>query len=159
MMTGKSLQTLKRNCLLPLQDLVGKNNFTFSLSTKEGLLFGRKIMLEGANDARSENKIRGITLGGAYADELTLYPEDFFAMLLSRLSVEGAKFIGTTNPDKPGHWLKKNYIDNKKADMLCIKFLIDDNTTLPKDYIESIKREYQGVFYEAIFKKKWLLYG
>lgn len=156
MMTGKSLQTLKRNCLLPLQDLVGKNNFTFSLSTKEGLLFGRKIMLEGANDARSENKIRGITLGGAYADELTLYPEDFFAMLLSRLSVEGAKFIGTTNPDKPGHWLKKNYIDNKNADMLCIKFLIDDNTTLPKDYIESIKKEYQGVFYERFIRGAWV---
>ena len=66
MMCAKSLQTLKRNCLLPLQGLVGDLNFTFSLSAKEGILFGRKIMLEGANDARSENKIRGITLGGAY---------------------------------------------------------------------------------------------
>lgn len=61
MMTGKSLQTLKRNCLIPLQELVGKKHFRFSLSKKEGELFGRKIMLEGANDARSENKIRGIT--------------------------------------------------------------------------------------------------
>ena len=83
MMTAKSLQTLKRNCLLPLQELIGERNFTFSLSAKEGVLFGRKIMLEGANDARSENKIRGITLGGAYCDELTLFPEDFFIMLLS----------------------------------------------------------------------------
>ncbi|MGN1340325.1 MAG: hypothetical protein ACI4WS_08530 [Oscillospiraceae bacterium] len=65
MMCAKSLQTLKRNCLFPLQELIGEKHFTFSLSTKEGVLFGRKIMLEGANDARSEGKIRGITLGGA----------------------------------------------------------------------------------------------
>ena len=71
-------------------------------------------MLEGANDARSEGKIRGITLGGAYCDELTLFPKDFFTMLLSRLSAPGAKLFATTNPDVPTHWLKKEYHDNKK---------------------------------------------
>ena len=156
LMTGKTLQTLKRNCLLPLQEMVGENNFTFSINAKEGKLFGRKIMLEGANDAQSEHKIRGITLGGAYADELTLYPEDFFVMLLSRLSVSGAKFIGTTNPDRPNHWLKVNYMDKSDVDMLCIKFLIDDNTTLDKEYIESIKKEYQGVFYERFILGCWV---
>lgn len=156
LMTGKTLQTLKRNCLLPLQEFVGENNFTFSLASKEGKLFGRRIMLEGANDAKSEHKIRGITLGGAYADELTLYPEDFFIMLLSRLSAPGAKFIGTTNPDRPGHWLKVNYMDNPDVNMLCVKFLIDDNTTLDKEYIESVKREYQGVFYERFIQGCWV---
>lgn len=156
MMTGKTLQTLKRNCLIPLQELIGENNFTFSLSTKEGRLFGRRVMLEGANDAKSENKIRGITLGGAYADELTLYPEDFFEMLLSRLSVPGAKFIGTTNPDIPDHWLRKKYIENPKANMLCIKFLIDDNTTLDPEFVSSIKKEYQGVFYDRFILGRWV---
>lgn len=156
MMCAKTLQTLKRNCLMPLQDLVGINHFTFSLSTKEGKLFGRKILLEGANDERSENKIRGLTLGGAYCDELTLFPQPFFAMLLSRLSVSGAKLIATTNPDVPTHWLKKEYIDKKEVDMLTIKFLIDDNTTLPKDYIASIKKEYTGVFYERFIRGCWV---
>ena len=109
MMCAKSLQTLKRNCLLPLQELFGKRNFTFSVNKKEGVLFGRKIMLEGANDQRSEGKIRGITLGGAYCDELTLFPKDFFTMLLSRLSEPGAKLIATTNPDVPTHWLLTEY--------------------------------------------------
>lgn len=155
MMVGKTLQTLKRNCLLPLQELVGENNFQFSLNKKDGILFGRKIILEGANDAQSETKIRGITLGGAYADELTLFPHDFFAMLLSRLSAAGAKFIGTTNPDKPTHWLKTEYMDNPEIDMLCIKFLIDDNTTLDPEYVSSIKKEYQGVFYERFINGAW----
>ncbi|MCL2697941.1 MAG: hypothetical protein FWE74_07655, partial [Oscillospiraceae bacterium] len=59
MMCAKSLMTLKRNCLDILQELVGKKYFTYSLSKKEGVLFGRKILLEGVNDARAENKIRG----------------------------------------------------------------------------------------------------
>lgn len=159
MMCGKSLQTLKRNCLLPMQDLFGEKLFTFSLSTKEGVLFGRKIMLEGANDARSENKIRGATLGGAYCDELTLFPKDFFVMLLSRLSAPGAKLLATTNPDVPTHWLKKEYLDNKKLvdDLLSIFFSIDDNTTLPADYVDSLKKEYTGVFYDRFILGKWVV--
>lgn len=159
MMCGKSLQTLKRNCLLPLQDLIGKKNFTFSVSTKEGKLFGRKIMLEGANDQRSESKIRGITLGGAYCDELTLFPKDFFVMLLSRLRVPGAKLIATTNPDVPTHWLKTEYINNGNLsdDMLNIFFHIDDNTTLPAEYVESLKKEYTGVYYDRFIRGAWVV--
>ncbi len=156
LMCAKTLQTLKRNCLMLLQELVGEDNFKFSISTKEGRLFGRKILFEGANDAKSENKIRGMTLGGAYCDELTLFPKDFFTMLLSRLSVTGAKLIATTNPDVPTHWLKKDYIDNKKVDMLVLRFLIDDNTTLPADYIRDIKKEYTGVYYERFILGNWV---
>lgn len=159
MMSAKSLQTLKRNCLFPLQELVGENNFSFSLSTKEGVLFGRKIMLEGANDARSEGKIRGITLGGAYCDELTLFPKDFFTMLLSRLSAPEAKLIATTNPDVPTHWLKKEYLDNNDLsdDLLSIFFGIDDNTTLPADYVASLKKEYTGVYYDRFIIGLWVV--
>lgn len=159
MMCGKSLQTLKRNCLLPLQELIGERNFTFSVSTKEGRLFGRKIMLEGANDGRSEGKIRGITLGGAYCDELTLFPKDFFVMLLSRLRVPGAKLIATTNPDVPTHWLKTEYLDNDALcdTLLSVFFHIDDNTTLPAEYVESLKKEYTGVYYDRFIRGDWVV--
>lgn len=159
MMCGKSLQTLNRNCLLPLQGLIGEKYFSYSLSAKEGILFGRKIILEGANDKRSEGKIRGSTLGGVYCDELTLFPEDFFTMLLSRLRVAGAKLIATTNPDVPTHWLKTEYIDNVNLsdDMLNVFFSIDDNTTLPKDYVSSLKKEYTGVYYDRFILGKWVV--
>ena len=158
MMCAKSLTTLKRNCLLLLQELIGETNFSFSISTKEGQLFGRKVLLEGANDIRSESKIRGLTLQGAYCDELTQFPEDFFAMLLSRLRMPGAKLFGTTNPDAPSHWLKVKYIDRQNdLDLLDVKFLLDDNTTLPADYVENIKKEYIGVFYERFILGLWTL--
>ena len=149
LMSGRSLTTLKRNCLLLLQSLVGESNFTFSIPNKEGLLFGRRILLEGANDSQAEAKIRGLTLQGAYCDELTKMQEDFFTMLLSRLRLPGAKLIATTNPDAPGHWLKEKYIDRAgELDFLDVKFLLDDNTTLPAEYVENLKKEYTGVFYQ-----------
>ena len=129
--------------------------FTYSLSKKEGRLFGRKIYLEGASNAQAESKIRGMTLNGAYCDELSLFPEDFFAMLLSRLSVSGAKLIATTNPDNPGHWLKRNYLDNDALDLLDLKFTLDDTPFLPSEYVRALKTEYTGVFYDRFILGNW----
>lgn len=158
LMCGKSLTTLKRNCLIPLEAMFGQSNFSFSTSAKEAYLFGRRILLEGANDARSEGKIRGLTLQGAYCDELTLFPKDFFVMLLSRLRVPGAKLIATTNPDSPQHWLKREYIDRMaELDMLTMRFLLDDNTTLDRQYVESVKKEYTGVFYNRFILGEWAI--
>ena len=158
LMVAKTLTSLRRNCLDLLQDLIGTNNFTYSLSKKEGRLFGRLIYLEGVNDARAESKIRGMTLQGAYCDELTLFTEDFFTMLLSRLSMMGAKLISTTNPDSPTHWIKETYIDKiieKDLDMFVMKFLIDDNIFLPAGYVENLKKEYTGVYYDRFILGLW----
>lgn len=158
LMSARSLTTLKRNCLLLLQSLIGEKNFTFSLSQKEGRLFGRHILLEGANDAQAESKIRGVTLQGAYVDEATKLPHDFWIMLLSRLRKPGAKLFATTNPDAPGHWLKTEYIDRAdEIDILVLKFLLDDNTTLPQEYVDNIKKEYTGVFYDRFILGAWVL--
>lgn len=157
LMVAKTLTSLRRNCLDLLQDLVGTKHFTYSLSKKEGRLFGRLIYLEGVNDARAESKIRGMTLQGAYCDELTLFTEDFFSMLLSRLSCKGAKLIATTNPDSPMHWLKVKYMDRaSELDMLIMPFLIDDNTFLDSDYVAALKNEYRGtVFYDRFIRGLW----
>lgn len=157
LMAGRSLTTLKRNCLFLLQELVGTDNFDFTLSSKEGRLFGRHVLLEGANDAQAESKIRGLTLQGAYIDEATKLPEDFFAMLLSRLRKAGAKLFGTTNPDAPMHWLKAKYLDRPDLNILDLKFKIDDNTSLEPEYVEAIKKEYTGVYYERFILGNWTL--
>ncbi|MEG2073865.1 MAG: PBSX family phage terminase large subunit [Angelakisella sp.] len=156
LMAAKTLGTLKRNCLELLVSLVGERNFSYSTSRKEGQLFGRRIFLEGAGDARAENKIRGMTLAGAYCDELTLFPKDFFAMLLSRISAPGAKLFATTNPDSPDHWLMTDYIGRKnELDMLVERFLIEDNSFLDKAYVQSLKKEYTGVFYDRYILGEW----
>jgi PBSX family phage terminase large subunit len=99
-----------------------------------------------------------MTLQGAYCDELTLFTEDFFSMLLSRLSEPKAKLFGTTNPDSPNHWIKTNYIDRQdELDLFIMQFLIEDNTTLDSSYVESLKKEYVGVFYNRFILGLWVI--
>ena len=157
LMVGKTITSLKRNCLSVLESLFGTDLFTYSISKKEASIAGRKVYLEGVNDIRAEQKIRGMTLQAAYCDELTLFTEDFFTMLLSRLSMKNAKLIGTTNPDAPSHWLLKKYIARtNELDLKVWNFLLEDNETLEKDYIENLKKEYTGVFYDRFILGKWV---
>lgn len=159
LMAAKTLTALERNNLNLLSALVGTDNFRFSIASKKAELFGRNVYLEGASDIRAENKIRGLTLCGAYVDELTLIDEDFFVMLLSRLSEPDAKLFATTNPDSPNHWLMTNYIERAECgelDFLRIKFSIEDNPYLSKEYVRSLKNEYTGVFYQRFIKGEWV---
>ncbi|CAK0742880.1 phage terminase large subunit [Gammaproteobacteria bacterium] len=148
LMSGKTLTTLKRNCLAELRGKVGTRNFNFSLTAKEGTLFGHRVWLEGANDERSEEKIHGSTFGGAYCDEFALYPESFVDMLLGRMSLEGAKLYATCNPENPRNFVKRRFLDATNLDVARWRFLIDDNPFLGKDYVANIKKEYAGTIYE-----------
>lgn len=162
-MIGKTITSLNRNCLGLLQTLVGSNNFNYSLSQKSGFLFGRKVWLEGANDVKAESKIRGMTLAGAYVDELTQILEDFYTMLLSRLSVKGAKLYATTNPDAPSHWVKADIIENDKIDKKVWNFTLEDNEILKKEnpeYFDNLIKEYQsmgGVYFDRFILGLWVL--
>ncbi len=147
LMVGKTITTLKRNCLVLLEELIG-DNITYSISQKKAVIFGRTVWLEGANDERSESKIRGMTLMGVYIDELTQIPQDFYLMALSRLSEKGAVFLATTNPDHPKHYVKTDIIDNDNLDKQIIKFLLDDNIFLDEDYKKNLKKEFKGVYYD-----------
>lgn len=157
LMVGKTLTTLKRNCLGLLQKL--EPSFRFSTSQKVGELYGRKIWLEGANDESAVNKIRGMTLAGVYVDELTLIPDDFYYMALSRMSYPGAKMIATTNPDSPTNYVYTDIIENEEINRKVYKFLIEDNTFLEPDYITALKKEYEAVpnAYQRYILGEWVL--
>ena len=132
--------------------------FLFLGSKASRFVSGRTVYLEGVNDARAESKIRGMTLQGAYCDELTLFTQDFFTMLLSRLSMPEAKLFGTTNPDSPNHWLKSEYLGrSQELDLMEMRFTIDDNEFLDPEYVRQLKREYTGVFYERFILGNWVI--
>ncbi|MEA4884273.1 MAG: PBSX family phage terminase large subunit [Clostridia bacterium] len=158
LMTGKTERTLKRNILDPIESIVGRGNFRCNMGSGEARLFDRRVYIAGANDERSESKIRGVTLAGAYGDELTLWPESFFRMLLSRLSVEGASLFGTTNPDGPMHWLKVDYLDRAgELNLRSWHFELEDNPNLSREFVESLKREYTGLWYKRFISGLWVM--
>ena len=157
LMVGKTGGSLNRNCFGYMYQFFGEQNFHVSHGLKGSSLFGRKVWIAGANDIRSENQIRGMTLAGAYCDEVTLYPENFWVMLLTRLSYPGAKVFATCNPDNPTHYIKENYIDRAdELDCAVWNFLLTDNTHLGQEYLDNITREFTGVFYERYILGKWV---
>lgn len=158
LMIGKTERTLKRNILDIIEDIVGSSSFSLNRGLGELYIGGRRIYLCGASDERSEGKIRGLTLAGAYGDELTLWPESFWTMLLSRLSVPGAKLFGTTNSDSPYHYIKTNYLDRvDELDLKDFHFQLEDNLNLDPPYVESLKREYVGLWYKRFILGLWVL--
>jgi PBSX family phage terminase large subunit len=157
LMAGKTERTLKRNILDPMEQMLGKKRFKYNRGLGEAYLFGRRIYIAGANDERAAGKIQGMTLAGAYGDELSLWPESFFKMLLSRLSVAGAKFFGTTNTDSPYHWLKTDLLDKEGLDLRSWHFELEDNPNLDPAYIEALKKEYTGLWYKRFILGLWVL--
>ena len=110
--TGVSKQSVHNNVLTDLFDIVGPRNYTTTEIQASLGSVGTDWLVIGAKDEGSETYIRGLTVGVALCDEISLMPRSFFQMLLSRMSPEGARLYGTTNPDSPYHWLKAEYLDN-----------------------------------------------
>src|SRR5687767_3457815 len=111
---GKTRESVNRNVFAVLTDpaLFGPlaRLVKYNPGAPTGTILGRVVDVLGANDAKAEPKVRGMTLCLAYGDELTTIPEAFFTQVLARLSVRGAQLFGTTNPDSPAHWLRKKYL-------------------------------------------------
>lgn len=165
LMAGKTIRTLERNVLKAengLFDLLGEGNYKYNGSTGELIIGDRKIICIGASDERSENKIRGMTLAGALADEVTLFPKSFIEQLIGRCSVAGSMLFWNCNPDSPYHFIKQEYIDNPKMKHLVKhwRFLMYDNPYLVKtnpEYIKQAETTYTGVFYKRNVLGEWSL--
>lgn len=157
-MVGKTERTLKRNVLDEIERIVGSRSYRYVGGAGEVWIFGRRVLLLGANDARAEGKARGLTAAGIYGDEITLWPEGLFKQLLARMSVRGAMLFGTTNPDGPYHWLKVGYLDRRELDMRVWHFDLDDNPALDPAYVASLKLEYGegSLWYRRFIEGQWV---
>ncbi|CAB4126695.1 phage_term_2, phage terminase, large subunit, PBSX family [uncultured Caudovirales phage] len=159
LVTGKSERTVLMNVIEPLQHFTN-GAIRYNRGMGEFHLFGKKVYVVGANDERAEGKIRGATFAGALVDEVTILPPSYFKMLLSRLSVPGAKLFGGTNPDSPLHWLKVEFLDKFKDDPEQLKtfhFDLDDNPILTDQFKNALKKEYQGLWYKRFILGDWVL--
>lgn len=155
-MIGKTQTTLQRNILDPIMEFF-PGLCRFNRGTGEFFFRDLQIEVVGANDERAQDKIRGRTMAGAYGDEISLWPESFWTMLLSRLSVKNSKFFGTTNPDSPYHYLKKDVIDREhELDCRVFHFSLPDNPGLDPKYVESLKKEYRGLWYKRFIDGLWV---
>lgn len=180
LLTGKTERTARRNIIDPLQEMLGPRRCRFNVGTGELFMLDRKIYVVGANDERAQDKIRGLTLAGAYVDEVSTAPESFFQMLLTRFSVTGAQLFGTTNPEGPQHWLKVNWLDRACLHLTGdgqvrtrpvtdttldgtgpmrlhrFSFRLPDNPYLPAGYVDGVLRQYTGLWRRRFIDGEWV---
>lgn len=158
---AKTLQVAERNLIEPLQDpalfgsISGQVHHTRGSNTVT--ILGRTVHIIGAADARAESKLRGLTAYAMLLEESVLLPEEFVAQALARCSAPGARLIMSTNPAGPRNWLRQKYI--LRANELNLghwHFTLDDNPFLDQAYVESLKRELVGVFYQRMVLGLWV---
>ncbi|MER6249834.1 PBSX family phage terminase large subunit [Streptomyces sp. NPDC001584] len=159
---GRSLQTIERNCLDVLADPTLFGDVAAEVHHTRGattaVILGRVVHLVGAADARAEGRLRGMTASLAYCDEVTLLPAAFFRQLLARLSVPGAKLIGTTNPDSPRHWLRTDYLDRAgDLDLAAFHFRLADNPSLSEAYVAALAAEFTGLWRRRMILGEWVV--
>src|ERR1035438_2572830 len=68
--TGFSKETIYRNVLTDLFEIIGTANYRYNRQSGELRLFGADWIVIGAHDEGSERIIRGMTVGVAMCDEL-----------------------------------------------------------------------------------------
>lgn len=156
-LAGYSSKSLQNNVL---QELANKYGIDFKFDKHGSFkLFGVKVVQTFTGSIAGLGAIRGMTSFGAYVNEASLANEAVFNEILDRCSAPDARIICDTNPDVPTHYLKKNYIDNNdpKAGIVSYHFTIDDNTFLPKKYIERKKAGTpSGMFYDRSILGLWV---
>ncbi|MGX8704346.1 MAG: PBSX family phage terminase large subunit, partial [bacterium] len=159
---GKTIGSLRRNVINGLKQMLPAAGCRINDRLTENLLIitcGGKVnffYLFGGKDESSQNLIQGITLAGAFFDEVALMPESFVNQATARCSVEGAKWWFNCNPEGPFHWFKCNWIDRvEERRLLYIHFLMTDNLTLSEKTLEKYRNMYTGVFARRFILGQW----
>lgn len=160
---AKTLSALNRNIITPLKQILNTwgirwhENKDVRLGMYIEFCTNRYYYFEFNNEL-SAGKIQGITLAGIIIDEVTLAPESFINMALSRLSIENAKFFMTCNPDNPFHIIKTAFIDMAiQKNILHLHFAMRDNLTLSEKTIQRYERMYKGAFYKRYILGLWVV--
>lgn len=160
---GKTIDSLKRNVITPLQKWLGgivkfkinlsKNYMDITVATHTN-----RYYMFGGKDESSYQLIQGITLAGVLFDEVALMPKSFVDQALACCSVSGSKFWFNCNPESSKHWFYKEWIlksDEKNA--LHLHFTMEDNFSLSDEVKKRYKRSFSGVFYDRYIKGLWVL--
>ena len=154
---GYSNNTVKRNVIQPLQELIGNDLVYHHSPNPHCTLWNRKIDVIGFGNISSVAMCQGAEYAGGLLDELTRFNKEGLAMLQTRFSIEGAKQFACLNPDNPYHYVKTDILDNPKRDIFKQHYTLDDNPHLPLDYVKDLKASYSGAFYQRYIKGLWVM--
>ena len=158
---GRSISSLRRNVtanlgswlggLVTVREHRGENKLVVRWGNRENTYY-----LFGGLDESSYKQIQGITLAGAFLDEVALMPRSFVEQTCARCSVAGSKLWFNCNPAGPEHWFYKEWIlKNREKNMLRLHFTMADNPGLSPEIRCRYEKMYTGVFYRRYVLGQW----
>lgn len=160
---GKTIRSLRRNLVTTLLPALTESGFTCVYRASENRIdisLGKRknrFFLFGGKDEGSAALIQGVTLAGVFFDEVALMPRSFVEQALARCSVEGSKFWFSCNPESPGHWFYREWVEKaEEKNALRLHFTMDDNPSLSSNIIARYRSFYSGTFYERFVLGKWV---
>lgn len=172
-MAGKSLDSLRRNIWVPIQqwfsdvginvvrlrDTANGYILKYSYKSENGDIIKKEnyLYLFGGKDEGSAAFVQGFTSAGFFFDECVLMPQSFVNQAVARCSVEGAKIWFNCNPDYPHHWFKVEWLDKLHThNALHIHFTMADNPSLSKRTLQRYENTWEGVFYQRFVLGEWV---
>lgn len=159
-MAGASIETLKRNVVRPMGQILRLLGWSWKFNRSENRIeIGTNTYyLFGASTEKSQDVLQGLTAAGCYADEVALFPQSFVDQMIGRCSEDGSKLWFNCNPSYPTHFFKTEYIDRAdELNLLVLHFEMQDNPTLSPEIVSRYERMYRGVFYDRYIRGLWTL--
>ena len=160
---SKTISCVKRNILFDLISNLKSLGFECHFKSSQNYIdicfknSKNRFFLFGGNNEASCSLIQGLTLAGAFLDEVALMPKSFVEQTLARCSIQNSKFWFNCNPQHPNHWFFKNWIKKaKQKNALYIHFKLNDNPALSKQIKERYKKLYSGAFFKRFIEGKWV---
>lgn len=153
---GVSRETIERNVLQPMREHYGNDLIGTINSRNIAMVCGEPVYCLGAEKCNQVSKVQGSSLKYVYGDEVAKWHKDVFTMLQSRLDKSYSCFDGALNPEQPTHWLLP-FLNNKDIDIYVQKYTIFDNPFLPKKFVDSLCKEYEGtIYYNRLILGEWV---
>lgn len=116
------------------------------------------IHVFGADNARSFQKIQGMTAAGLMVDEVALCERSAVEQAMARCSVAGSRYWFNCNPSHPRHWFHEEWVlKAEEMGALVLHFTLEDNPGLSQEVIERYNRQYHGVFHDRYIKGLWVV--
>ena len=154
---GVSKATIERNVLQPMREIYGAQIVGNINNRNIAIIAGEEVHCLGAEKVSQVAKIQGASIKYCYGDEIAKWSKEVFELIPSRLDKEYSCMDGACNPEHPLHWLKE-FIDRDDIDSYIQHYTIFDNPFLPKSFVDSLCKEYEGtVYYQRFILGEWAL--
>ena len=152
---GRTYGSAKRNILRPMQEICNALDISWKFIRSESYVQiedSRMYVFGGDNEA-SQDKVQGMTAGGAFLDEVLLMPKSFVMQVIARCSEPNAMQLWTLNKGDPSHYIKKEFIDKGKVELIESK--LDDNPHITEETKEMYNDLYSGHYHARMVENVW----